>query len=356
MHPVRPRCSVTHRPIHSPGACAVEASRQRNFHRDRKDSDRYKVANCIQAQPVFYGFARVAHGKVISVSVLKGRAVGPCQPGASPLLAQRGVHRAAGQGGVPAGATARPANPAFRHDNCFMIHERKDVFPMMRPIVVAGIAVAAVAAAGVGAYLGVRHAIGPASGIASTVAADPALAAGEPSPAPVTAPEPEPAETEVVVEPVAADPPPAPRPVARREPPAPRPAAAPPEPARRTPPAAARPVAPEPSLRPQPVAAPVATPPEPEPAPAPVPAPRRPAGDRARAATADPALSRPPASRSWTDGRGPGGRRARRRRGAPSRHAHRSPAPASSMRAPPVPPSHRVPGRRSTRSRSPPTR
>ena len=165
---------------------------------------------------------------------------------------------------------------------------------MMRPIAVAGIVVAAVAAAGVGAYLGVRHAIGPASGITSTVAADPALAAGEPSPAPLTAP----AETEVVVEPVAADPPPAPRPVARREPPAPRPAAAPPEPANRTPPAAARPVAPEPSLRR-----------EPEPAPAPVPAPRRPAGDRARAATA--AAPLPPAGlpvvEGWARAGGPAG-------------------------------------------------
>ena len=36
-----------------------------------KDSGRYKVANCIQAQSVFYGFARWAHGKVISVSVLR---------------------------------------------------------------------------------------------------------------------------------------------------------------------------------------------------------------------------------------------------------------------------------------------
>ena len=35
-----------------------------------KDSARYKVANCIQAQPVFSGFARLAHGKVIFVSVL----------------------------------------------------------------------------------------------------------------------------------------------------------------------------------------------------------------------------------------------------------------------------------------------
>ena len=36
----------------------------------RKESDRYKVANCAHAQPVFYVFARLAHGKVISVSVL----------------------------------------------------------------------------------------------------------------------------------------------------------------------------------------------------------------------------------------------------------------------------------------------
>ena len=36
----------------------------------RKDSDRYKVAKCIQAEPVFCGFGRSAHSKVISVSVL----------------------------------------------------------------------------------------------------------------------------------------------------------------------------------------------------------------------------------------------------------------------------------------------
>ena len=35
-----------------------------------KDSDRYKVANCARAQPVFYRFGRLTHGKVISVSVL----------------------------------------------------------------------------------------------------------------------------------------------------------------------------------------------------------------------------------------------------------------------------------------------
>ena len=38
--------------------------------RGRKDSDRYKVAKCIQAEPVFCGFGRSAHSKVISVSVL----------------------------------------------------------------------------------------------------------------------------------------------------------------------------------------------------------------------------------------------------------------------------------------------
>ena len=35
-----------------------------------KDSGRYKVANCTQAQPVFYGFAGLPDGKVILVSVL----------------------------------------------------------------------------------------------------------------------------------------------------------------------------------------------------------------------------------------------------------------------------------------------
>ena len=39
----------------------------------RKDSDRYKVAKCIQAEPVFCGFGRSAHSKVISVSVLSSR-------------------------------------------------------------------------------------------------------------------------------------------------------------------------------------------------------------------------------------------------------------------------------------------
>ena len=39
---------------------------------ESKDSGRYKVANCTQAQPVFYGFAGLPDGKVILVSVLTG--------------------------------------------------------------------------------------------------------------------------------------------------------------------------------------------------------------------------------------------------------------------------------------------
>ena len=35
-----------------------------------KDSDRYKVANCTQAQPFLCGLVRVPHGKIISVSLL----------------------------------------------------------------------------------------------------------------------------------------------------------------------------------------------------------------------------------------------------------------------------------------------
>ena len=42
----------------------------------RKDSGRYKVANCTQAQPVFYGFAGLPDGKVILVSVLSTRSSG----------------------------------------------------------------------------------------------------------------------------------------------------------------------------------------------------------------------------------------------------------------------------------------
>ena len=54
---------------------------------------------------------------------------------------------------------------------------------------VAGIAIAAVAAAGVGSYLGVRHAIGPAPESAATASTEPAAAAVETPPAAAAAPE-----------------------------------------------------------------------------------------------------------------------------------------------------------------------
>ena len=37
--------------------------------------DRYKVAKCIQTEPVFCGFGRSAHSKVMSVSVQRGEIV-----------------------------------------------------------------------------------------------------------------------------------------------------------------------------------------------------------------------------------------------------------------------------------------
>ena len=43
------------------------------------DRDRYKVANCTQAQPVFCGLARLSHGKVISVSALTDCDPGTCE-------------------------------------------------------------------------------------------------------------------------------------------------------------------------------------------------------------------------------------------------------------------------------------
>ena len=104
---------------------------------------------------------------------------------------------------------------------------------------VAGIAIAAVAAAGVGAYLGVRHALGPAPESAAAVSAEPASAPAE-TPAAAAAP-PETvraaAGTEVEIEP-AGDAPTA----ARRE--APRREAAPPAPRRETPRREAAPPAP----------------------------------------------------------------------------------------------------------------
>ena len=46
-------------------------SRSGGRDRHAKDSDRYKVANCTQPQPVFYCFPRLARGKVIAVTVLR---------------------------------------------------------------------------------------------------------------------------------------------------------------------------------------------------------------------------------------------------------------------------------------------
>ena len=173
---------------------------------------------------------------------------------------------------------------------------------MMKPIAVAGIAVVAAAAGGVGSYLAVRHAIGPVPELVSNDAAEPAPAVAEATPA--TEAQPASAatatdETVVEVEPAPADPPPAARPAPRREPapPAPRrePAASASAevasaPRNRAPAPPAAPVEPEPRRRPRPTAAPVTAGPEPEAEPAPVsnPVPGRPAGARARAATPEP--------------------------------------------------------------------
>ena len=167
---------------------------------------------------------------------------------------------------------------------------------MTKPIVAAaGIAIAAVAAAGVGSYLAVRHAIGLAP---PSTATQPAVALAGPSPVVETPPAPNAAaETVIEVEPAAVEPPEEPRraprrasisPTLRPDAPALRPAAA----AHRPPVAAARPAAPDPRPRPRPTAPPAtrAEPgpaPEPEPAPGPepvanaVPEPNRGAGDRA---------------------------------------------------------------------------
>ena len=174
---------------------------------------------------------------------------------------------------------------------------------MTKPIVaVAGIAIAAVAAAGVGSYLAVRHAIGLAP---TSTATEPAVALAEPPPVAETPPAGNAAAETMVevdpaaVEPAAAAPPEEPRraprrasisPAPRPAPPAPRPAAAAASTASRAP--AARPTAPDPRPRSHPTAPPAtraepAPAPEPEPAPRPeparnaTPAPNRGAGDRA---------------------------------------------------------------------------
>ena len=216
---------------------------------------------------------------------------------------------------------------------------------MTKPIAVAGIAVAAVVAAGVGSYLGVRHAIGPAPETTSIAAADPALASAESPPAPETQPEPATVATETVVdvEPAVANPARAPRPapasVARPvDPqPSPRPQPAPAatrSTARDRTPAATRPVDPEPSPRARPAPAPVTTPLEPAPEPVSAAAATRAAGDRARAATAD--SPRPaadlPVVEGWARAGGPAGAASPRRTvaAAPPRRAE---APARPPRA-----------------------
>ena len=171
---------------------------------------------------------------------------------------------------------------------------------MTKPIVaVAGIAIAAVAAAGVGSYLAVRHAIGLAP---PSTATEPAAALAGPSPVVETPPAANAAaETVIEVEPAAAAPREEPRPARRGastsrtprpEPPAPRTAAPAASTARRAPAGAAGPAGPDPRPRSRPTAPPAtrAEPgaaPEPEPAPGPAPVanatpePNRGAGDRA---------------------------------------------------------------------------
>ncbi|MCY4508551.1 MAG: hypothetical protein OXG35_16585, partial [Acidobacteria bacterium] len=86
---------------------------------------------------------------------------------------------------------------------------------MTKPIVaVAGIAIAAVAAAGVGSYLAVRHAIGLAPPPRAT---EPAVALADPSPVAETPPAASAAaETVIEVEPAAAAPAEEARPAPRR--------------------------------------------------------------------------------------------------------------------------------------------
>ena len=60
---------ATERPAHSAHRASSGCLRE-GTKAYAKDSGRYKVANCTQAQPVFYGFAGLPDGKVILVSVL----------------------------------------------------------------------------------------------------------------------------------------------------------------------------------------------------------------------------------------------------------------------------------------------
>ena len=94
-----------------------------------KDSARYKVANCIQAQPVFSGFARLAHGKVIFVSVLRAQ----LKPSSAPEPASRaaGDRRRRETGAVLSGnkRTFWPnSSAAWKHD-AFRVPHLGSVLP-----------------------------------------------------------------------------------------------------------------------------------------------------------------------------------------------------------------------------------
>ena len=184
---------------------------------------------------------------------------------------------------------------------------------MTKPIVaVVGIAIAAVAAAGVGSYLAVRHAIGLAP---PSAVVEPAAADAEPAAVDVTQPAGNAsAETVTEVEPAAtetrAEPRPAPRrasasPAPRREPPAPRPDAATASTTTRAPAAAAAPVSPAPRPRPRP-APPPTLPAEPEPAPEPAPATGA-APEQNRLADGRSPAGADGRSPAGADGRGPAG-------------------------------------------------
>ena len=209
---------------------------------------------------------------------------------------------------------------------------------------VAAIAIAAVAAAGVGSYLGVRHAIGPGPQSAPTTPAELAIASAEPSPAAEAPPETAGATTGtlVEVEPAEAAPAAAPREPRRRESPtrasrreaSARPASAGAVPTTRD--RASAPVerAVEPRPRPQPAAAP-APPARPEPRPEPAPAPAaetNPSAD-SRPAAAEP---RPPAGdlpvvEGWVRADAPAGAGAAR----PVRSPSPAPPPGAPSRAEP---------------------
>ena len=78
----RARNARPHRRLQQPDAGAAPSGRASpRPARSAKDSDRYKVANCTQPQPVFYCFPRLARGKVIAVTVLSPTRARPQRSG-----------------------------------------------------------------------------------------------------------------------------------------------------------------------------------------------------------------------------------------------------------------------------------